>query len=235
MANKYTKGKIYKITDAEYSVCYYGSTVEQLSSRMAKHRCNYLAYKQQRHHFVTVYTIFDKCGIDRCKIELVENYPCNSVEELKKKEGEYIKNNDCVNKVVPGRGKKEYYSDTRTERIQQHRDWYSNNREVQIQKQREHYQQHKQDILEKFKVYRDEHKDIFKERKQKYYLANKTKTRAHYNEKVMCDLCNCSVSRQNTHRHKQSDKHKHAEQRQSILKQLKEIGEEILKICDLIY
>ena len=34
------------------------------------------------------------------EIELVENYPCNSKEELEKKEGEYIKNNECVNKLL---------------------------------------------------------------------------------------------------------------------------------------
>ena len=43
-------------------------------------------------------------GLENCKIALVELFPCASKMELERKEGEYIKNNDCVNKTVVGRG-----------------------------------------------------------------------------------------------------------------------------------
>ena len=39
--NKYQNGKIYKIVDVGYSKCYIGSTCEELSQRMARHRAIY--------------------------------------------------------------------------------------------------------------------------------------------------------------------------------------------------
>ena len=45
--------------------------------------------------------------MENCKIELVENYPCNSKEELTAREGFYIQSNECVNKLVAGRTQRE--------------------------------------------------------------------------------------------------------------------------------
>ena len=42
-----------------------------------------------------------------------EDYPCNSKKELDAREGEYQKNNDCVNKRVAGRTKKQHYEDNK--------------------------------------------------------------------------------------------------------------------------
>ena len=42
--NKYTNGKLYKITDIAYNECYIGSTIETLSQRMAGHRNKYKLY-----------------------------------------------------------------------------------------------------------------------------------------------------------------------------------------------
>jgi hypothetical protein len=53
----------------------------------------------------------DEFGIENCKIELIENYPCNSKEELLKREGWYIKVTECVNKMVAGRTKQEWKQD----------------------------------------------------------------------------------------------------------------------------
>ncbi len=50
-----------------------------------------------------------------CKIELVDHFPCNSKEELHQREGEHVRNNECVNKCIPGRGKVECAKDHRAE------------------------------------------------------------------------------------------------------------------------
>ena len=71
---------------------------------MTKHRNNYNNNKNR----CKVIEIFDTYGIKNCKIELVENYSCNSREELEAREGYYIKNNECVNKRIAGRSQKEY-------------------------------------------------------------------------------------------------------------------------------
>ena len=102
--NRYASGKIYKVVDNGYTMCYYGSTVEPLSRRMASHRAHYkLLGEGKRSHRMSVFDIFDACGVEQCKIELVEEFPCESKEQLRKREGFYILNNECVNKQVASR------------------------------------------------------------------------------------------------------------------------------------
>ena len=104
----YQKAKIYKIVDLNEEMIYVGSTCETLSRRISNHRAN---YKCKR--FYSSHDIFDKYGMDNCKILLIENYSCNSKEELLKKEGEYIKQLNCINKNISGRTKKEWYEDNK--------------------------------------------------------------------------------------------------------------------------
>lgn len=102
----YQKGKIYKVyclTGGNEDV-YYGSTVQTLAQRMTKHRADFTKK-------VSNYTsrfVFEKFGVENCIIELVENYPCNTVEELRAREGYYQRNNPCVNKAIAGRSRKEW-------------------------------------------------------------------------------------------------------------------------------
>ena len=84
--NKYNKGKIYKITSPNTEDVYYGSTILSLNKRFRTHKkCN------------------SKKIIDAgdAKVELVENYPCESKQELLWRERYYIENFDCVNKMKP--------------------------------------------------------------------------------------------------------------------------------------
>ena len=95
--NRYENGKIYKITDIGYNKTYVGSTCESLSKRIERHRAKYNNYKTGKTNSkISVFDIFDEFGIENCKIELIENYPCNCKEELLRREGHYIKNTDCV-------------------------------------------------------------------------------------------------------------------------------------------
>ena len=76
--NRYEKGKIYKITDVGYNKCYIGSTVETLSRRISRHRTGYrrlLEGKKEGNN--TSYSLFEEFGMENCKIELIENYPCS--------------------------------------------------------------------------------------------------------------------------------------------------------------
>ena len=109
-SNKYKTGQIYKIVDVGYNKCYIGSTIEYLSKRMTKHRADYKRYKNEMMNYVCSFQLFDEFGTENRKIELVENYPCNSKEELRAREGFHIKNTICVNKVVPNQTFEEYYT-----------------------------------------------------------------------------------------------------------------------------
>ena len=104
----YNKSKIYKIVDVGYSEQYFGSTTVELSTRMARHRSKYNEYKKGKNVFYTSFLLFDKFGLENCKIELVEMYPCDSKEELRKREGYWIKQEECVNKRIAGRTLKEH-------------------------------------------------------------------------------------------------------------------------------
>ena len=106
--NKYHNGNIYKIVDIGYNKCYIGSTTEGLSLRMARHRTNYKQFLNGSKKFISSYDVFNEYGIESCKIELIEYFKCDTLQELRKREGEHIKNNECVNKRVEGRNVKEY-------------------------------------------------------------------------------------------------------------------------------
>ena len=93
--NRYEKGKIYKITDVGYNKCYFGSTCESLSRRMDRHRNNFKRYSNGKKEAKTSsFFLFEGYGVENCKIELIEIYPCVCKEELLRREGHYIKETD---------------------------------------------------------------------------------------------------------------------------------------------
>ena len=87
--NKYSRSKIYKVTDIGYNKCYIGSTIEPLAKRMSKHRSSYA--KACRNTYCRSHDLFAEFGLENCKIELIEIYPCSSLIELLKRETEYIR------------------------------------------------------------------------------------------------------------------------------------------------
>ena len=85
MKGDYQNGKIYKIepiVDHEENEVYYGSTTQLLCKRMDRHRSGYKQWKEGKSRMLTVYNLFEKYGLENCKIYLVENCPCDSKEEL---------------------------------------------------------------------------------------------------------------------------------------------------------
>jgi hypothetical protein len=101
----YELGKIYTIRSSETVGVYVGSTCQPLAVRFGGHKS---AYKTN--NGISSRHIFDY-GIENAYIELLENYPCNSKEELHKREGEHIRMmENCVNHSKnTGLSKKEIY------------------------------------------------------------------------------------------------------------------------------
>jgi hypothetical protein len=124
--NKYQNGKIYKIVPmsehAENEV-YYGSTTRDLDCRLRYHRFSYIEWTCGNGNRVTVYDLFSKYGVENCYIQLLEHFPCNSKDELEKRESDYIRANKdkCVNKVIPNRTKEEWYQDNKTAILERHK------------------------------------------------------------------------------------------------------------------
>jgi hypothetical protein len=89
-------------------------------------------------------------GIHDCYIELYENYNCNSIEELNKREGEIIRVIGTLNKEIAGRTKTEYdeeYRKNNQDKIKQYR---NDNRE-KIKAQTKQYREENKDKL--FQIY----------------------------------------------------------------------------------
>ena len=53
------------------------------------------------------FLLFDEYGPENCEIELKERYGCDK-EELLRREGEHIKENECVNRCLARRTTKDY-------------------------------------------------------------------------------------------------------------------------------
>ncbi len=148
--NKYQNGKIYKIIDNGYNMVYYGSTINRLCQRMALHRQEF----KKNNHKYSVSQIFKTYGIENCKIELVENYPCNNRNELEAREGYFIKNNDCINKFIAGRTQKEYYEDNKDKRKLKMKEYQQANKDKMKEYQKKYLEKNKDKIKEQTKKYR---------------------------------------------------------------------------------
>ena len=142
----YQNGKIYMIESLEGKCRYYGSTTQKhLCVRMAGHRCDYKNKKKK------ITSSSKVLCFDDAKIILVENYPCNSREELLRKEGEYIRNNDCVNRNIAGRNSKM---------------WNDEHKEHNKLKSKKYYHENKKECIRKQKIYNEKNKVEKKKYKQ---------------------------------------------------------------------
>ena len=96
----YSQGKIYAIKSPSCDSIYIGSTTKKyLSQRMATHRCNYIGWFKNNSDW---YSSFLVLSFEDAYIELIEEYPCKSKEELVKRERNIIDTFDnCVNSYRP--------------------------------------------------------------------------------------------------------------------------------------
>ena len=143
----YQQGRIYKI-EASNSLPYIGSTTQQLCSRMSGHRRHHRFFEKTRKGGICrSYTLLSK--ID-CKITLIENYPCNSKEELLSRERHWINVLECLNKAKPNRTEeekkdyhKQYYTDRKDLLKERSSNYYHTNKEKINAKRKEEYQSQK--------------------------------------------------------------------------------------------
>jgi hypothetical protein len=89
------------------------TTKKYLSQRLQQHKASYKAYLNNKGSEFSLYGVFDKYGCDNFNIYLLEELNCHDINELRAKEGEYLKNTDCINKVMTGRARKQHYQDNK--------------------------------------------------------------------------------------------------------------------------
>lgn len=174
--SKYNRGKIYSII-APNGYCYIGSTIQSLSDRFTNHKSNFKRWIDNRATKTSVYDLFIQSGPDNCKIELIENFPCDSRADLERREGEIIKNTKCINKVIAGRKSEEYRRDNAEILSKKFKEFYNKNKEEQIQRVKDYYQEHIEDRREYGIQYAKDHVDQKREYKRKYRSENPEKVR----------------------------------------------------------
>ena len=108
MPINYQLGKIYKM-ESPSGLIYIGSTCEPtLARRLSNHKRGFNVWKGgNKYKYMTSFKLFEE-DEENINIYLIENYPCNNKDELHKREGEIIRNTNCVNKVIAGRSQKQW-------------------------------------------------------------------------------------------------------------------------------
>ena len=135
---EYSKTKIYKIESHLGDKIYVGSTArEYLSQRFQGHKNAYKRWKEKKdERTMTSFILFEEYGIENCKIVLIETYPCNNKDEKNAREGHFIKELNCVNKIIVGRSLKQYRDDNKEKYQTYFKDLYQEKREERLAKQK---------------------------------------------------------------------------------------------------
>ena len=235
----YANSKIYKIYPISgEDECYIGSTVNSLCRRMAGHREE---YKRQHDMTITSKILFNKYGINNCKIQLLELCPCDTKEQLHAREGYHIRNNNCVNKNIPNRTNKEWREDNKEYLNKKKKEYYNDNRKQLIAKVKQYckdneehvknyqkqyresnkdnnaeyqkkYNEINKDRLNEYRQqYRDNNKEIIAKRDKKYREANKEVIKLKEQIKVKC-ICGDTITKKGLNRHKKTKHHLQDEQ-----------------------
>ena len=96
-------------------------------------------------------------------IELVENYPCFNLEELRRREGEFQRSIDCVNICIAGRSMSE---------------WREDNKETISARQKRYQEKNKKTLLINRKVYCQNNREFLQACAKHYRENNKETVRA---------------------------------------------------------
>ena len=124
--------------------------------------------------------MINEIGFERFRIQLIENYPCEDLYQLRQKEGEYIRKLGNLNKVIAGRTSSEYSKEYRLD-----------NKEILQEKDKQKYVKNREKKLNQAK---------------EYYENNKEKIKARMTEHIVCE-CGCTLSKAKLKRHKETKKH----------------------------
>ena len=182
------KAFIYKIVssreDFDEKDTYYGSTFTTLSGRMTKHRYQFTSDTKRA---TKTKQLFEKYGIDTCKIILLETLNDVNKQEREAREYEYIRNQLCCNE----RGKTGLTGLGFSTEEYLHQ-YYEKNKEV---------------FTERGKKYREENHTIILERGKKYREENREKINERQNMKIKCP-CGAEVCRTYLPRHQSRETHR---------------------------
>ena len=167
----YSQGKICCIRNTINDEIYIGSTCQSLSQRMAQHRRN---LKCGNSGGVKLYELIIDLREKNFYIELVEECPSENKDQLRKREGELIREHKAgLNKLVAGRKSVEYYYDNKERILECKQEYRKENKDKIREYDQKKYWENVEHILERQKRYRENNKDKIKEIMKTHYENNK--------------------------------------------------------------
>ena len=125
----YKNGKVYTIRSHQTDAIYVGSTCSPLHKRFSHHKTssNKTSSKQ----------IID---LGDAYIELYEEFPCDNVHQLRKREGEVIRSMNCVNRYVAGNYTNEWGEDNKEFMSKYNKKKYQNNKRLALERLQKCYE-----------------------------------------------------------------------------------------------
>ena len=126
---------------------YVGSTIDDLSQRLIKHK-----WEAKRCPHIKLYQKFNELGFDKFSIDLLEEFPYDDKQLLRNREGEYIRQLGTLNTKIAGRTQKErgrnYLEKNREHVNQLKRERRAKNNEASREKDKEYDCKHTERINE---------------------------------------------------------------------------------------
>ena len=161
----YKNGKIYKLVCNETGMTYIGCTTQPLSKRLYYHKIN---CKYSKNCIINNALSFKIIENHNYSIVLIENYPCNNIEELKRRCRYYMETIDCVNINTHTIKSKECVTHINENIQQKVNEFVSENKEYKSQRWKAYYEKNKEKIKQKGLEYREKNRNRINERNRIY-------------------------------------------------------------------
>lgn len=199
----YSLGKVYKIVDTETNDCYVGSTVMPLCKRLSMHKTHKSKTGASKH--------FEEFGWGRARIVLVEDYPCDHVDQLRAREEHWrVELKATLNQVRAHAGLPDGTPSRREDKKSYAATYYATHAEelrtVSAAYRAEHREEaraygaayrakHREKARAYAAAYYAEHREDFLASKAAYYASKKQQINDKRREKILCPHCNTELSR----------------------------------------
>ena len=167
----FSKAQIYCIRNSDTDDIYIGSSCQSLSQRMAQHRLDKRRANQQNRF---LYKLMNEIDESKFYIELLEEYPCENVNQLRKRQGELIRElKPSLNMKIDRRTDREYYEDNKETILAKNKIYNDKHREYFNDWKKQYHEDHKEEVHKRQKEYRELKKETINQRGRKHYEENK--------------------------------------------------------------
>lgn len=188
MISTYKNGKIYKIITSESNEIYIGSTFDTITNRFKGHKRQYKFWKNGKGGKQLSFDIFEKYGLEKCKIMLIKEYSVVDKRHLEVYESLWIRKLNSINKLSPVGGmlekqrNKQYRIVNKDELKLKKQIYYENNKDEINKKRKPYFKEYRENNKEKAKEWREKNKETLLAKNRIYYNENKERAKI-YKEK----------------------------------------------------